>query len=902
MFNRYNKVFRRVLLVSFLTPVALFSGSYDFEQGDMIYVNVDELNGADKWSMEFFVFYHGESWKQDQVYFERYPTADSEDADIFLRSFYDQSSGNPDMVFQLHAEPYTTGAEPLELRLPPADVQVGGFNWVYVEYNGTNLSIYFNGTIMKNAWKQAGGTLHSASEPFEFGARSDGNGEESAYSMDEVHFMLDTRPTGGSFQPPNQRYGPMAETVMLWHFDETSGNKIIDESSHGNDGDIDGKGAWETMDAFAGGGGDPGPGSGGRIGGNVFFDGDIGFVQLHLDLFFVGNESSNPDRTEQRGENTPFPPAGVNYSFQDPQITANSGPYYVEAFIDLNNNSLPDGDDPYVIGEVFTNNNSEAFVDLYLGGGFDPPEIVNISPPTDAHEGEDAVINVGIASEAGIANTTFEYMIGGSTSLRTIDLGGDEMGGDWAGTIPGSDVTNKGLMGTIVVEDWEGQFVESEHVFIEVGFDQISIGSTSGETYRMISAPGNFDNKNSIMVDLVTRLEEEDRSTDATEFRTFRWNGSDYTETGEARMNPGEAYWIITLDSWGLQGGAGESTDLENPVSISLQSGWNQVGSPYNFTPNLYKADEGAVEKSFYRYTGSGYSTTTTMSPGDGYWVYANSSTSLKVGFDSGVVLARESGGDQFEWKGNIIARVNGVDDSENIFGVMADASETWDTADRHEPPVIGNYISVAFDNTHWSERGGFYSRDVHSAQADGHEWPFVVKTNEEGVVSLDFEWTESLPSDWDIALIDRALGKVTDLRAEPAYDFACVCDEEGRDFVIMTGSTDFTRGAMNAYDLVPAEYQLSQNFPNPFNAVTTLRFSLPEESFVSVAVYDILGQEIATLANRQAYGAGNHALIWDGRNNAGRMMSTGVYLYRMEAFSGGKAIFQDARKLIMLK
>ena len=401
---------------------------------------------------------------------------------------------------------------------------------------------------------------------------------------------------------------------------------------------------------------------------------------------------------------------------------------------------------------------------------------------------------------------------------------------------------------------------------------------------------------------MVEELIAEDRSDDETEFRTFRWNGTDYTETGIANLNPGEAYWIITLDSWTLTGGSGESTDLENPVSISLQSGWNQVGSPYNFTPNLYKADEGAVETSFYRYTGSGYSTTTTMSPGDGYWVYAISSTSLKVGFDSGVVLARESGGDQFEWKGNIIARVNGVDDSENIFGVMADASETWDTADRHEPPVIGNYISVAFDNTHWSERGGFYSRDVHSAQADGHEWPFVVKTNEEGVVSLDFEWTESLPSDWDVALIDMALGKVTDLRAEPIYDFACACDEEGRDFVIITGPPAFTRGAMDAYDLVPDAYQLSQNFPNPFNAVTTLRFSLPEESFVSVAVYDILGQEIATLANRQAYGAGNHALIWDGRNNAGRMMSTGVYFYRMEAFSGGKAIFQDARKLIMLK
>ena len=51
MLNRYNKVFRKVLLVSLLAPMALFGGSYDFQIGDMVLVNVDELNGADRWSM-----------------------------------------------------------------------------------------------------------------------------------------------------------------------------------------------------------------------------------------------------------------------------------------------------------------------------------------------------------------------------------------------------------------------------------------------------------------------------------------------------------------------------------------------------------------------------------------------------------------------------------------------------------------------------------------------------------------------------------------------------------------------------------------------------------------------------------------------------------------------------------
>ena len=470
MKKRYINVVRSLLLVALVAPSVMFAGSYDFEQGDKVFVEVPQLNGENKWSMEFFVAFHGDSWKNQQVYFERYPDPDSDDPDIYIRSYYDDSGGNPDMVVELHAEPYTTADNPLELRLAPSDVSVDNFNWVYAQFNGNKLGLFWsNGAAWRGSEEDANGGLHSSDEPFEFGS---GEGE-SQYTMDEVHFALETRQIGGNNFPPKERYGPMSETVMLWHFDEMSGNQIIDESTHGNYGHIDGEGFWEDRDAFEGGGGGPGPGSGGRIGGKVFFDGDLGFVQLHLGLWFVGNQE-NPDRTEHRGENTPFPPAGVNYSFQDPQITANSGPYWVEAFIDLNNNSFPDENEPSVLEEAFTNNNSEAFVDLYLGGAFNPPEIVNISPPTDAHEGEDAVINVGIASEAGIANTTFEYMIGGTTSLRTIDLGGDEMGGDWAGTIPGSDITNKGLMGTIFVEDLEGQIVASEWVFINVGFDEIS--------------------------------------------------------------------------------------------------------------------------------------------------------------------------------------------------------------------------------------------------------------------------------------------------------------------------------------------------------------------------------------------------------------------------------------------
>ena len=899
---------KSIALASFLAPSIIFGGSYDFQLGNMVFVEVDELNGAQEWSMEFFVLYHGESWKQEQVYFERYPDPDSDEPDIYLYSYYDEDSNAPDMILEFHAEPYTTVDDPLELRIAPANVNVSGFNWVYVEYNGDDLSLYFNGNAMLDARKQANGGLHGSSEPIAFGTKNEeSGGEESAYTMDEVHFMLRTK--GGTINPPNQRLEPFEETVMLWHFDEEEfgGEFVIDASGNENDGEIlNGQGAWEDIDVFAGGGGDPGPGpgpgSGGRIDGNVYFEGDLGFIQLHVGLWFPGNDG-NPDLTLQRGENTPFPPAGKNFSFQDPKITANSGPYVVEAFIDLNNNFIPDSDEPWALeDDIFTNNNSEACVDLYLGGAFSLPEIVNISPPSDAFEGEEAEINVGLASEAGINLAIFEYYVGGSSSMKTIDLDGDSQGGDWSGTIPSSDITSKGLVGHVFVEDEAGQGVISDLISIEVSFDEMSIGSTSGETYRMISVPGKLDDKGSVLDGLVTELLDDDRDDNETEFRTFRWNGNEYTETGVASLSPGEAYWIITLDSWQLAGGPGRSIDLDGGYSISLKEGWNQVGSPFNFTPNVYDASGDDIEPSFYRYTGSGYTASNTMSPGEGYWVYAYSSTSLKVDYDFYLSLARESVPEQFDWKGNIIARVNGVNDTQNIFGVMSGASEEWDSSDRHEPPVIGDYVSVSFDNSHWEERGGFYSTDIHGPSEVGHEWPLVVRTNQKGQVSLDFEWTETLPADWNVFLIDKALESAIDLKSNSTYDFACACDENGRDFIIVTGPPSYTQQAMNDYNVVPAEYKLSQNFPNPFNAVTTLRFSLPEESSVSIAVYDLLGQKITTLSERVRYVAGNHAIIWDGRDQNGKLMSTGVYFYRMEAFQSGSAIYQDARKLIMLK
>jgi hypothetical protein len=79
------------------------------------------------------------------------------------------------------------------------------------------------------------------------------------------------------------------------------------------------------------------------------------------------------------------------------------------------------------------------------------------------------------------------------------------------------------------------------------------------------------------------------------------------------------------------------------------------------------------------------------------------------------------------------------------------------------------------------------------------------------------------------------------------------------------------------------AGFELGQNYPNPFNPETTIRFQLAEARHVTLAVYDVLGRAVATLAD-EALEAGAYQVHWDGTDRQGRPVASGTYLYRLEA------------------
>ncbi len=93
-----------------------------------------------------------------------------------------------------------------------------------------------------------------------------------------------------------------------------------------------------------------------------------------------------------------------------------------------------------------------------------------------------------------------------------------------------------------------------------------------------------------------------------------------------------------------------------------------------------------------------------------------------------------------------------------------------------------------------------------------------------------------------------------------------------------------------------PASYRLEANFPNPFNPATTIRYFLPGNTTVSLKIYNALGEEIRTLVSgREA--AGEKTVVWDGRNDEGEAVASGVYIYRMSAGE-----FYQSRKMLLVR
>ena len=178
--------------------------------------------------------------------------------------------------------------------------------------------------------------------------------------------------------------------------------------------------------------------------------------------------------------------------------------------------------------------------------------------------------------------------------------------------------------------------------------------------------------------------------------------------------------------------------------------------------------------------------------------------------------------------------------------------------ADADSTLIFSCYLVGALDVAQYTAG---YGADQTQSYADGALY------GKHGASDLDMEsWTDWSPHpSWDGAF--RLQGTVRDLTS---------VESEGRE--------------------KPETFTLRQNYPNPFNPGTTITYSLKEPGVVELAIYNTLGQRIRTLIS-QSQPAGNYQQNWDGRNDAGELVSSGAYFYRLEV---GETL--QARRMLFLK
>ncbi len=108
--------------------------------------------------------------------------------------------------------------------------------------------------------------------------------------------------------------------------------------------------------------------------------------------------------------------------------------------------------------------------------------------------------------------------------------------------------------------------------------------------------------------------------------------------------------------------------------------------------------------------------------------------------------------------------------------------------------------------------------------------------------------------------------------------------------------SVTITVTSVSNEEQTPERFSLGQNYPNPFNPTTTIEYELPRDSQVVLQIYNLLGQGIRILLNNSKP-TGMHSVVWDGKNDLGQIVSSGVYIYRIQVGS-----FTQTRKMIFLQ
>ena len=318
-----------------------------------------------------------------------------------------------------------------------------------------------------------------------------------------------------------------------------------------------------------------------------------------------------------------------------------------------------------------------------------------------------------------------------------------------------------------------------------------------------------------------------------------------------SELSIGNGYWL----RFGEAGTSAIYGEVFSSVTISLNEGWNMISGCSLPNGGWIDPLDIVIPNTLYGFGENGYFNSPSIEPGYGYWIRANA---------TGEIIVTGPGGNAKVVVDNTMKDANQITINGTIlyFGIDIPEERQLSYSLPPKPPV--GAADVRFENNmKYAEEGGLVE----------------VMSNRESF-QIDYQINVDAGEKMQWVLVDQSTGQEYELKDMGHIELDGTADS----FMLKRAAE------------LPKTFVLSQNYPNPFNPVTTINYELPEESFVTIRVYNLVGQQVTDIVSK-VKPAGYHQVMWNGKDQFGEPMASGIYIYSITAKN-----FHAFKKMVLMK
>ena len=563
---------------------------------------------------------------------------------------------------------------------------------------------------------------------------------------------------------------------------------------------------------------------------------------------------------------------------------------------DLNDDGIPD----FAVGAVGDDDGGSRTGAVWIFFLNEPP-LISMSSLDNIQEVEaatDLVISAAVSSRGGVDDAVLSYRRAGFSDFTSVLMNETESG-VFSGNIP-AFVTDgdSSIEFYITATDESGATGRSpeEGIFsvpIQIPSPGIETSYSAAEYYRLISNSIRSDDNapSSILAELGLY--------DNTRWRLFELTPSiepseeDLIEGHDiSAITPGKGYYIRSSEAFTSRTGAGITERTDTYFRIPLETGWQLIGNPFSFDIALDRVrlmSSGQVPRLQTLFNG-GWVESEQLATYQGYAIFSDGPDTLFVAPNEFALdqilqekLQSPSRTTTADWRidiESVSTTSSDLDTRVQVFESEKEVVDTWDTYDHPEAPPIGDYVSLYFRHDNWDHPVKKYSVDARPIPKTREVWPLELVTSKPDKVTLTFNGIETVPEEFDVLLVDDLLQQSLNLRDENRYEVLTLENNRPRALSLVISPKEDTDSFLN--EELPDQFEVYQNFPNPFSSWTTITYSLAEDTPVEVYVYNMLGQRVATLESVAMNKAGTYRVFWGGRSDSGAPLAGGIYIVRV--------------------